>query len=552
MSSSGMLPDVKTTKCRIGVLSGERGVGKTSAILGLAMSVACNAPLFELDAYEHVCYTQCKATLIIIPRHLLTTWKMEIEACCPNARVLYLCDNVGHPNNSASDLDSLLNAHIVVSTAKYLRRYNANNFIIPLLPDSASSDDISMHPFYYIKQLLRNRPHPASMQTLPLDLFKWRRVVVDETFENQTKVPVCADFFWCLGADADKVHISKLIYSVQCAAGGLQDKSWSASAASTFSAYCTYTLRKQETEANGAAVMIDTTRYVQLTPVESMRYEAALSALWPKDRLIKLCCGLTPDQPGQFMAPATLTNILARAQDTHEATMRALPAELMQAEILAHRRFQDMANRIAEEPPEECPVCYMNNSTLVTTCGHTFCWTCMFRVFNDNFDAPCPICRRLLGKQRDVYQHLKTTETPYGAKVTALMSMLHEIPVEESCVIFVAWHSIAQALANLIPGSKVMTNKTSESTLASFSKSPVLAPSMMVDDEPPVRILILTFQQCHGLSLTRANHAILYHPPLSQSDEDSAISCVQREGQALSVHIHRLVVNGAVECERFS
>lgn len=552
MSTLGMLPDVKTAKCRIGVLSGERGVGKTSAILGLAMSVACNTPLSELDAYEYACLTPCKATLIIIPRHLLTTWKMEIAACCPNANVLYLCDTVGHANNSASDLDSVLNAHIVVSTARYLRRHNTHNFMLPLLPDDASSDDISMHPHYFIKQLLRVRPHRACMQNLPLDLFKWRRVVVDETFENQSKVPLNADFYWCLGADADKVHVSKLIYGIQCAAGGSQDKGWSASAAATFSAYCTYTIRRQETASHGAAVMIDTTRYVQLLPVESMRYEAALSANWAKDRLIKLCCGLTPDQPGQFMTPTTLTNILARAQDTHEATVRALPADLVPAELLAHRRFEEMANRIAAEPPEECPVCYMNNSTLVTTCGHTFCWTCMFRVFCDDLDAPCPICRRLLGKQRDVYQHLTSTESPHGAKVAALIALLNEIPEHESCVIFVAWHSIAHALSAVIPGSKVMTNKTSESTLVSFSKSPVLSPSMIVEDEPPVRILILTFQQCHGLSLTRANHAILYHPPLSQSDEDSAISCVQREGQERAVHIHRLVVNGAVECEIFS
>lgn len=543
MSTSGILPEVKTTKCRIGVLTGERGVGKTSALLGLAVSLACNPPTMDplTDAFESACFTPCKATLIIIPRHLLTTWKMELESCCPNARVLYLCNHVGHGSNSPTDLDSLMNAHIVVTTSKYLRRNTMHNFLLPLLPENSANDDISFHAHFYIKHLMGIRPHPAFMQNLPLDLFKWRRIVVDEAFEYPTKVTLKADFYWFLGADADKVHSSQLVSSIQCASG-IEKNDWTASAIATFSTYCTYTIRRQDVPT-GAAALIDITRFVQMYPIENMRYEAALSANWPHYRLIKLCCGFSADQPGQFLPPVPLSEIIAKAQDTHESTMRALPAELMQTEILSHRRFQEMVARMGEEPPEECPVCYMNNTTIITTCGHTFCWTCMFRVFLDSTDAPCPCCRRLLGKQRDVYQHLTSADSAHGAKVNALQSLLQEIMPQESCVIFVAWHSIALALSNIIPGSRLMTNKNSESTLSSFSKS---------TDEEPARILILTFQQCHGLSLTRANHVIFYHPPLYQSDEDSAISCVQRDGQTRTVHVHRLIVNGAVECGRFS
>jgi len=315
-STAGMLSDVKITKCRIGVLTGERGVGKTSAVLGLAVSLACNPVAMDpvTDAAESVCLTQCKATLIIIPRHLLTTWKMEIEACCPSAKVLYLCNHVGHPSNSASDLDSLLSAHIVVTTAKYLRAHTTHSFMLPLLPSNEANDDISYHPHYYIKHLMSVRPHPAFMQNLPLDLFKWKRIVVDEAFEYSTKVSLKADYYWCVGADVDKVHASELVSSIQCASG-IEKTDWTASALATFSTYCTYTIRRHEMPT-GSAALIDITRYVQMCPVENMRYEAALAADWPKDRLIKLCCGFTADQPGQFCRPCRSLKFY-RALKTH-------------------------------------------------------------------------------------------------------------------------------------------------------------------------------------------------------------------------------------------
>ena len=575
LSCTGILSDVKITRCRVGILSGDRGIGKTSAMLGLAMSAACNPLNVPLtDAHEMACLIANKATLIVIPRHLLTTWKMEIQACCPGANVVYMCNSAGC-GNSVADIDALLNAQLVVTTAKYLRHHTSFAF----LANYDACDDISIHTQSYIKHTLGTRPHPAFMQTLPLDLFKWRRIIVDEAFENQTRVGLKSDFLWCVGANVNRMHASRLLACVHSATGYMPaERDWTASATATFNTYCTHNIF---TSDEGLPLIIDVTRYVELHPVENMRYESAVNAEWSRDRLIKLCCGLTPEEPGQFMLPAALPDILAAVQDTHEATMRALELDaalfvhgqryddvrhVREDEEMAHRRFQGVAERMASptEPPDECPVCYMNNSTISTTCAHTFCWACMYRVFANSADAPCPICRRLLGRKRDVHQLRSATEPEHGAKVNALLSLLDDIPKDESVAVFVSWHSIAQALQAAIPGSscKVVTNKNADATLADFSGSLLpnyfLNTTMTTADnaatiiEAPARVLILTFQQCHGLSLTRANHAIFYHPArFGTVEEDSAVSCLQREGQTRTVHVHRLVVKGAVECERF-
>ena len=43
---------------------------------------------------------------------------------------------------------------------------------------------------------------------------------------------------------------------------------------------------------------------------------------------------------------------------------------------------------------EECPICYGNDSNIITNCKHQFCNGCIIILHKRDSDMKCPICRR--------------------------------------------------------------------------------------------------------------------------------------------------------------
>ena len=50
-----------------------------------------------------------------------------------------------------------------------------------------------------------------------------------------------------------------------------------------------------------------------------------------------------------------------------------------------------LATNIVKE--STCPICYDCVPNIITTCEHQFCKTCIEKIYNENTDIICPICR---------------------------------------------------------------------------------------------------------------------------------------------------------------
>jgi SNF2 family DNA or RNA helicase len=276
-----------------------------------------------------------------------------------------------------------------------------------------------------------------------------------------------------------------------------------------------------------------------------------------------LCCGASPDQPGGFAPAQSLAGIVASAESKHYSNMRALKAldqtdmhvmDVTRTELGIHAHFlkvvdelrQDCSSSSLVDPAaRQCPLCMDDACTILTACGHMYCWTCMFRTFRGAATTPCPYCRRLLFPG-DVYQLLCPSggldQPSTGQKCVALVSMLSSLLMahpQDSVAVYVAWSGMAQQLASVLENSGIAArgmggnSRAVESALRAFEAG-------------EVRVLVLPYDHGEGLTLVCANHVIIYHAT-SQRHNEIALSSVNRTGQTKPIHMYRFIAKGTLE-----
>jgi hypothetical protein len=507
----------------VGVLTGDRGAGKTAVALALAL---CHpAPLAPLTPYETLHLTPCPSTtLLVVPRHLLPCWKLEIKACFPGAHVLVM----------SSTRDARVTKAQVMAATLIL----TTDHVVSAIAAACAADQTHAQMRYF----RTTATTPGGI--VPLHAFKWGRVIVDEALRKNAleHARLHANWWWCLCADADKTHPFKLLEKLEFATGVPAD-SWAGSlhARTRFVAQYVHVLQQPERPVES---WVDRVVWVELRPDEYMRYEAAKADSWSDERLLKLCCGATPqDQPGRFVQPQPLSVVAHEVAALHQTTMRALtemhPDDLQVAEV-THAHFDKVVHELKQEvAPRQCPVCVEDACTILTTCGHTYCWTCMFRTFKGNSIAPCPYCRRLLTSS-DVYQiSPEGQDQGMGQKCAALIAMLAAIlkDTPDRVVVYVAWYGLAQQLAAWLEKAgisvRALSSRGVESSLKAFESG-------------HARVLVLPYDYGEGLTLVCANHVVIYHAT-SQKDTDIALASVNRTGQTKPIHVYRLIAKGTLE-----
>ena len=517
------LPSSETVDINVGVLTGARGAGKTAVALALALSSdPPRGPPAPLTPYEALHLTPCPATtLVIVPRHLLPCWKLELKACCPNAAALFL-SNVREARVTAAQV---MAARLIVTTDHVV--------------ESIALARAEETPIRYFNT-------PGSI--VPLHAFKWRRVVVDEALRKNAlaHTRLHTDWWWCLCAEAEKMHPYKLLQKLEFATLVDSDR-WAGSlqARTQFVTRYVHALTNPEREVDAWSDMVV---WVDLRPDEYMRYEAAKSEGWSDERLLKLCCGAPQDQPGGFVQPQSLSTISQLVSVIHQSTTRTLKEmnqedmQVLEAALAENHHFSHFQQVVQElhreQQQQQCPVCVEDACTLITSCGHMYCWTCMFRTFRGASASSCPYCRKLLSAS-DVYQIAQTGQEATGQKCVALISMLSELmsSTSDRVVVYVAWYSLAQQLASVLDKAgisvRAMSGRGVESTLKAFESG-------------GVRVLVLPYDYGEGLTLVCANHVVIYHAT-SQKNSDIALASVNRTGQTKPVRVHRFIAKATLE-----
>lgn len=521
-------PSSTVVDINVGVLTGDRGSGKTAVALALALSPHPAAPLTPMTPYEALHLTPCPTTtLLIVPRHLIPCWKMELKACFPGAQVLFMSNT----REARVTHAQVVAARLIVTTDQ-------------VVASIACAEETHAQMRYFRTTATTTTPGGI----VPLHAFKWGRIIVDEALRKNalTHARLHANWWWCLCADAEKTHPFKLLQKLEFATRVPSD-SWAGSlhGRTRFVTQYMHVLQQPERPYEEWS---DRVVWVELRPDEYMRYEAAKADNWSDERLLKLCCGAPQDQPGGFVQPQPLPAIARAVESLHQSTMRALKdmnqhdvkvAEITHTEMIHFSHFDKVVKELGEEEAApKCPVCVEDACTILTTCGHTYCWTCMFRTFKGESIAPCPYCRRLL-TVGDVYQVAGQDQQSVGQKCAALISMLSAITTDtpDRVAVYVAWYGLAQQLASLLEkagiAARAMNGRGVESALRALESG-------------GARVLVLPYDYGEGLTLVCANHVVIYHAT-SQKNNDIALSSVNRTGQTKPIHVYRFIAKGTLE-----
>ena len=556
------VPTTPVVELTVGVLTGGRGCGKTAVAIALAFS--SEPPQSPLTPYEVMHLTPCPSTtLVIVPRHLISCWKTEIRACFPAAPALFM--------SSAREARTITVAQVMSSRLVVI----TDTLVASMTATFANETPAAL------RTRRTTAAHTPGSTAVALHGIKWGRIVVDEALRKNTLAhsKLRANWWWCICADAEKMHPYKLLQKLEFATQVAASSTWALSltARSQFVTRYMHVLQEPERPADSWS---DRVVWVELRPDEYMRYEAARAENWSDERLIKLCCGTSQDHPGGFVAPQPLCDIVTVVESLHTSIIRALHAmdpsdahvadvlrdesgsfshfdkvmrELLQEQTDQQQQQQAAAAAAAgggagdqvalaavQQQQRQCPLCMEEPFTVVTTCGHTYCWTCMFRTFHGASTTPCPYCRRMLSPG-DVYQVSRGggLDPPTGQKSVALIAMLSALVLNTSdnAVVYVAWPGMAHQLAALMESSgitaRAMGGRGVESALRAF-------------EAREARVLVVAYDHGEGLTLVCANHVVIYHAT-SGRNNDIAMSSVNRTGQTKPIHVYRFIAQGTLE-----
>ena len=569
---------------RGGMLAGERGAGKTATVLALCASdsFSCRQP----DAFSGARLLPCSASLVVVPRHLIAGWKLELQACMPSGvRAIFLCDARDFKNVTSADL---LAANVVVCTELYVRKHcggaveclerATGECVLLSAPQqaAAAASDQARYSGTAAADALALRKVVEHVRAgsgppvhgMPLHAFYWRRIIVDEAL-RQSPLPTAlnAAWFWALQSDAHRVHRSQLEPIVPlflASAGGCEEK-WTPRLAAGWAQACMHVMPAEDASwPEGGAFFQDRIEWVELHPEEYMRYECARAAGWSEDRLMRLVAGMPHDQPSCFAGPCSVHDAIVHLQTIHtalsaklEIAMASVTPGSTEHEALAglvtqqsehYAYFQRTAARLSERAggdEDACPVCLTEAPCMLAACGHTFCWGCTYRTFAAQQQSKCPMCRRALLSSHVVQlcaaaQNGLQPSRPPPQKVAHLRSLCrHVSEMGERCVVFAQSPSLVQFLAGELESAGLKVR-----ALAGNTRN--MEAGLRAFDAGELCALVVPMEACVGLTLTAASHVILFHgSPAALAA--SALSCVQRPGQTKHVSVYRILAKGTFE-----
>jgi SNF2 family DNA or RNA helicase len=233
------------------------------------------------------------------------------------------------------------------------------------------------------------------------------------------------------------------------------------------------------------------------------------------------------------------------------------------AEPLAALNFFDRALAWATsgdipEEERECKICFAEMSDkdmAMTACAHLFCYKCVSDAVRQR--RSCPTCRHPLSQEKISYFSDIVSDTQdeddekrmFGSKIVAIRNVLRKIQMEsdDQSIIFIQFSSILdvteKALTEVGITTFVMRGQVKMRTriLNEFKRT-------------PKSVLLLSLEQSpSGMNLVNANHCLIIHPMLTDSQEEAdrferqAIGRICRQGQTKPCFIYRFVTKGTIE-----
>lgn len=219
--------------------------------------------------------------------------------------------------------------------------------------------------------------------------------------------------------------------------------------------------------------------------------------------------------------------------------------------------YKNLEENVKKSDDIECSICFCDiESMTMTKCGHVFCTECIGMVQNNK----CPTCSKSYTKKDLIIvdnnpvkeEEQKDELSKYGSKIKAIVKWVMKTleDPENNIIIFMEWENVMTRIRDVLAEFKISSeickgNKFSrEKAIGRFNS-------------PQGRIIMLcSAYASHGTNLTKANKIAIINPiggsvKYREDIEDQAIARAKRIGQKRDIDVVRFVIRNTIEEELY-
>ncbi|CBH17797.1 DNA repair protein, putative [Trypanosoma brucei gambiense DAL972] len=212
-----------------------------------------------------------------------------------------------------------------------------------------------------------------------------------------------------------------------------------------------------------------------------------------------------------------------------------------------------------------CGICKSEAvSSVLTKCGHYFCYECLLLRFRDAVDGDsvavrleCPTCGEIITKS-SVFRNQTLTSAERIAKLkneevevsTKLQMILDSIQAmkkncpDDKMIIFSHFTSFMDVISVALDNLDIAHLRL-DGTMSLSSRNLVIRCFQSSDD---VRVILASKTATGvGLNLTAANHVLVVDPWWNPAIEEQAVHRCYRIGQRKHVHVKRIIIEDTIE-----
>jgi len=271
--------------------------------------------------------------------------------------------------------------------------------------------------------------------------------------------------------------------------------------------------------------------------------------------------------PGAGTLAATPA-ICSAAKQAHTALLQHKQALTgLESVVRQQNYYASIVQLLSNSNELNCPIHYgpiPMDHTVLLSCGHYFCNSCLDACWHNQITLTCPACRHPIHRKRDlrivdrrppeVVPTQKEAELSdrFGSKIKQLVDVIAGIrqdPEQGKILVFAQWDHLLMEIGEALKAFQIKTafpRGNISQINGAFNK-------FYTDDS--VRVLLLsTRHNLSGSHLIEANNLIFVHPfpeapEAALKEWEQAVSRMQRYGQQRDLHVWYMVTKNTVEVE---
>lgn len=529
------MPSVRFTQgCRArgGLLVGGGGGRVTSVVAAVSLSRTMPTP--NASSLVRSFYVPSRATLIVVPNHLVGFWVEKVRQTNGALRIVQLRQHKDFKKQTIGDASG---ADIVICSENMFVTYTLKH-------DSRWDSAAWTMQRVALEQDETHESNPISNNSLTY--FNWRRIVFDQyqrlshLLTESTARSMQAQYgVWFLSA-VDTVP-SPSLRNIMMAFMTYDDDPLGIDPSGVGMVGMVDSTAVTRT---GLASFLTTRHVVPLTPDEWERYSALedVCRAHENETVLQQLSGFGSAQGGQYIKlierfhdvdkyiQHRYATRLSHTGDEDTDTLRRRQQHFSQKIAILH------ANRNQGQQLETCSICYSNSVSCIVMCGHCFCWRCLFKSLKRS--KSCPLCRCTIYSGDAV--EFRTDR--FKTRRERFLAAVQTFQAADQRVVIVCQHRVPlQQCRKHLLDRGIMCRRL-------YGSVRTMQLSYEKFQARKINVLLLPLSNLHGLTLDSVDHVMFVYAPLN----DGVIVDVRRlneNSNMINLHYFESSFNDATTVE---